>query len=166
MTLPPACRYEYPPHPIGFDYLLNYVVVNMNSIKIVSLPDHKPVMIYGLGGCTALCIIRFVCGKPTEISMVHSPLTQIIQNTYDTICSEPHEQSTTFKCIIKTPEIYTKTENGSYIMSTFPFNIPNSTVVQYSNNEIAGDHTTSTFYCRVVNDIVQYTNNYGIYQDL
>ena len=127
-----------------------------------SNPDFKPMMTYGLGGCTALVMIN---RTTNEIFFGHHPdFDQTIVWFNDN-----YNQSNQFDVIVKSPGEWVKTndqwkmvsKSQQQIISTFTKPNINLILEPYSLNQSHDNDFESTLYVFKQSNNIVYTDNYG-----
>ena len=131
----------------------------------------KPMMTYGLSGCTAIIIVRWTNEQMIDITMAHNPSAHVIKQIFQ----QKHNFQQKFQVVIKTPEKFYETEPGSKKWKTESedqsfwestvgsYENVDMTLDLYSKMSMSGDGYNSTLYVKKVNGKLVYTDSYGRY---
>lgn len=146
----------------------NCSTVNMYQLVKKDFPLKKPMMTYGLCGCSSLILIDKYYNR---VIFGHHPfknevLKWIFENYYSSFENE-------YTLILKIPGRYCKDINGKYVIKGddeeyWKGNLGNlknlkMVIEPYNLNTLTGDKYNSNLYFKMINENLFYTNNYGLW---
>ena len=127
----------------------------------------KPMMTYGLNGCTACIVCMYDGDNLVKVVFTHNPSQYMIFNKISKIITNTHYQ---FKIIIKTPGEYKLKDDGYY--DVFPSDTTTFSILEGMENikiiycpyitDTMSDFN-STIYLNYDGNNIVYSNNYGCY---
>lgn len=132
---------------------------------------HKPMMTYGLNGCTAIIILVYKSNEPFKIIFGHDPdRNNVSKKILETIRKHI---TCTFKVLVKCPGEYRQKDNGYY--DFFPKITQERDMldgienidIKYEPYCLATDeYTNKELYLKLVDKKFMYTDNYSNYVTL
>ena len=157
------------------------ITVSMWEFKTQEVNEEfKPMMTYGLGGCTA-GLVAIKDDVFLNILLVHDPSENIVKQKIQAYLGKYNDTEYESFVIIRTPEENIKNDEGKYI--TVPKNntywetfLTNSDIIRikctyciepYSFNSHDGfSNYHKTLHCKIEGDELQYSTIYGSWKNI
>lgn len=156
-------------------HLQTCITVGMWQFKIqqISLDKFKPMMTYGLNGCTAVLGAQFNKnnGVFSSILLVHDPSKDIVRNKIQSYLYMYNEAEYVSFIIIRTPIEYDDkyieiTENESYWEGFLKFKKTLYSIEPYDRTLSLYNNYNNTLHCNMKGGKLQYSTTDGLWQNI